>query len=60
MNYLRSKTVNFGLLLAIAGVVQVNLPALQLDPKVQGWLTMGVGIVVVILRSVTNKPLSEK
>ena len=60
MKPLKSKTINFGLLLAIAGVVQVNLPALQLDPATQGWATMVVGVVVVVLRFLTTKPVSEK
>jgi len=60
MKALKSKTVNFGLLLSILGVVQLNLPSLQLDPKVNAYLTMAVGIVVVVLRYITTKPLSDK
>lgn len=60
MKSLKSKTINFGLLLAIAGAVQLNLPALQLDPTTQGWATMVVGVIVVALRFVTTKPVNEK
>lgn len=60
MKPLKSRTIDFGLLLVIAGAVQLNLPALQLDPKVQGWAIMGIGVVVVVLRYLTTKPVSEK
>lgn len=60
MKPLKSKTINFGLLLAIAGAVQVNLPSLQLDPATQGVATMVVGVIVVVLRFLTTKPVSEK
>lgn len=60
MKSIKSKTINFGLLLAIAGAVQLNLPALQLTPETQGWATMVVGIVVVVLRYLTTKPVSQK
>lgn len=60
MKALKSKTVNFGLLLSVLGVVQLNLPSLQLDPGVNAYLTMFVGIAVVVLRYLTTKPLSDK
>ena len=60
MKSLKSKTIDFGLLLVIGGAIQLNLPALQLDPKIQGWATMVVGIIVVILRYLTTKPVNEK
>lgn len=60
LKFLKSKTINFGLLLAIAGVIQANLALLQLDPQTYGWATMGIGIIVVVLRFLTDKPVSEK
>jgi len=62
MRILKSKTVNFGLLLTILGGVQLYLPQLQalLTPTDYGVLTTVVGITVIVLRTVTSQPLSDK
>ena len=59
---LRSKTVWVGLGLSLMGVVQANEAVFQqyLTPEAQGWLTVGVGAVVVVLRFLTTLPLDEK
>lgn len=60
VKYLKSKTVNFGLIVSILGVVQSNIDSLGLDSKTQGLVLIGIGIAVIILRSVTDKPLKDK
>ena len=59
---LKSKTINFGLLLSAIGLVQANLHLItdNLTPTQQGWATIIVGWIVIGLRYVTNKPVSEK
>jgi len=58
----RSKTVWLGLALAVLGVVQVNAEVFNtfLNPQQQGFLTLGLGVAVVVLRWVTTDALEEK
>jgi hypothetical protein len=60
LQYLKSKTVLFGLLLAVASWAQAALVSAPLSPELQGFVGTAIGVVVIWLRSVTNKPLSEK
>lgn len=58
----RSKTINLGLLLVIAGWAQAELHVFtaHLTPSEQGALTSFVGLLVVVLRFLTTGPVSEK
>jgi len=58
MTYLKSKTILFGLLLAIASVAQIFVPFLP--PEYVGPVGAGVGAAVILLRFLTTVPLSEK
>jgi hypothetical protein len=58
MNYLKSKTVLFGLLLTIASIAQMLVPFLP--PEHVGLVGTGVGIAVIVLRFLTSIPISEK
>ena len=62
MNALKSKTINFALLLALFSAAQLNLPAVQsfMTPKVYGWTYLVIAIAVGVLRAVTTQPLTEK
>lgn len=60
LQYLKSKTVLFGLLIAIASWAQTLVVNAPLSPEITGFLGTAVGAVVIWLRSVTTKPLSEK
>ena len=62
MKPLKSKTVNFGVLVAILGAAQANLVSLQdiISPTAYGWATFFIGVTIVGLRAVTTEPLSEK
>jgi len=53
--WLKSWTINFGLLLEIAGVIQIYVDSLE-----YGLATTFVGIVIIGLRFKTNQPLSDK
>lgn len=55
----KSKTVWFGLLVMCLGFVYDNFALLQnvIDPKNYGWILMGIGLVVQILRYLTDKPI---
>lgn len=62
----RSWTINWGLLLALAGYFQDNIaqvmPVIKLyipDEKVGGFLML-VGLVVILLRFKTGKPLEDR
>jgi len=58
---IKSKTINFAVLLAIFGAVQQYLPLVQDQLKDKyGFITIGIAVIVAILRVVTKKPLSEK
>ena len=59
---LKSKTMFFAMLLAGLGAVQEQLPQLQqyVTPQFFGYFSMGVGVVVAILRIVTTQSLSNK
>lgn len=62
MQFARSKTMIFSALLAALGAAQLALPGLAeaLSPKVYGWATLAVAVLVAVLRAVTEEPLSEK
>ena len=62
MNWIKSKTVVFGAILAALGAFQAALPDLQalLSPAVYGYLTTAIGVTVIVLRSVTSVPLEDK
>lgn len=66
----RSKTVYLGLVITLLGYLQANLPlARQLlaplvaPEKLELWmalLTMATGVAVIVVRFLTDGPLSEK
>lgn len=58
-----SRTIWFGftvILLAVAELAQEHLPVLLADvaPKTNAWITLGIGIAIIILRFVTSSPVS--
>jgi VIT1/CCC1 family predicted Fe2+/Mn2+ transporter len=60
MQYFKSKTVLFGLLLAFVGWLQAVLVGAPLPPEVVGFLSTAIGAVIIWLRSVTTVPIDEK
>lgn len=59
---LKSKTILFALLLAIFGAVQASMGVFSayMTPEVFGWFSMGVGVIVAVLRVLTTVPLQDK
>lgn len=56
--YLKSRTIRFGLALTVASCVQMFVPFLP--PKYVGIVGAVVGTVVIVLRFITTLPLSQK
>lgn len=58
----RSKTIRFSLLLAVLGVIEMNLNFLAqyMSAGAFGWVTIAIGAVVAILRVITTLPIDEK
>lgn len=59
---LKSKTAIFGYLITALGLLQANLPDFQaaFAPDTYGLITSGIGFAIIVLRTVTNQPLSDK
>lgn len=55
---LKSRTVLFGLLLAVASAVQVFVPFLP--PQYVGIVGAAVSAAIIVLRFLTTMPISEK
>ncbi len=55
----KSKTMWFSLALVIFGALFDNLSYVQnsIDPKYYGFILIGIGIIVAVLRFVTSKPI---
>lgn len=58
--FLKSKTVLFGLLLAVVSWAQTVVIDAPLTPEMQGYVGTVIGAVIIWLRTQTNKPLSDK
>ena len=54
-----SKTMWFSLLLVIFGAIEAGFPYLQniIDPQYYGVILVVIGIIVAVLRFLTNGPL---
>lgn len=55
-----SRTLDLGAIVAILGVAQANLPDLGFDPVTAGWINVGIGAAIVILRLKTTGPVGDK
>lgn len=55
-----SKTLYFALLVAVFGVLQVNMPMFQavMSPTIYGLVITFIGIVVAVLRVITTAGLA--
>ncbi len=53
-----SKTVDFGTLILAMGIIEQNLPLVREQlGNYYGFIVMGIGIGVIVLRKMTMKPL---
>jgi len=61
---LKSKTYQLAILTALVGFIQANpqliSDTLKLSATQLGWVMSGVGIIAMVIREFTNKPLFEK
>jgi hypothetical protein len=62
---LESRTTLFGfavVLLAALELAQDHLPVLLVDlaPKTNAWITLGIGVAIIVLRFITSAPLTWK
>ena len=59
---LKSKTVNFSLILGGLGILQTNFEQLHaiIPTKYYGICMIAVGVIVYILREMTTQPLKDK
>lgn len=59
---IKSKTIMFGLFLAVLGTIQATLETFStiLTPEVYGVVTVVIGAIVAALRYVTTMPLDMK
>lgn len=62
MNVLKSKTIWFSIILAIAGIIEQSqgLITQLVGPQNSGLIIMTISIVVAVLRVMTTQPLSDK
>ena len=58
----KSKTLMFALALAILGVFEMNVRVFSayMTPQVFGFFSIGISIIVAVLRIVTTLPLDKK
>ena len=55
--WIQSKTMWFAAALTCLGVVQATFEKYPLEPAAQGMILTGIGIVIGVLRVVTNQPV---
>ena len=56
----RSKTIQFSAALSILSAAQAYIGLFNLTPSQQGYAGLALGIVIAILRWITNLPLTQK
>ena len=58
----KSKTLMFALVLAIFGVVEMNVKvfSVYMTPQMFGFFSIGISVIVAVLRIVTTLPLDKK
>ena len=58
----KSKTMIFALMLTVSGVVEASTDFLKtvLTPTTFGYVILGVGVIVAVLRVLTTQPIKDK
>ena len=58
----RSKTHSAAMLIGIIGGLQTFLPTVQqfIDPEIYGPSLVAIGIIMIVLRNVTTRPINMK
>jgi hypothetical protein len=57
---LKSRTVQFGIAIAVLSVLQGFVGYIPANPAIQAIIGCGIASAIVILRFITTQPLSEK
>jgi len=57
---LKSKTVQYGIAIAVLSVLQGFIGFIPANPAVQAVIGCGIAAGIVVLRAITTQPLSEK
>lgn len=62
MTIFKSKTLIFALILAIFGVLEMNVKvfSVYMTPTMFGFFSIGISVIVAVLRIVTTLPLDKK
>jgi len=60
IQFIKSKTILFALLLAVLSVLQGYVGLLPLSPIEQMYVGLAISVVVTVLRIVTTQPIAEK
>ena len=58
----KSKTLLFSVLLSVLGVLQASMDVFTnyLTPQAMGFVTLGVGVIVAVLRVLTTQSVQDK
>jgi len=62
MNYLKSKTLWFSLLIAIGGILEQSQAVVTqlVGPANTGWVMLVISVGVAVLRIITTQPINQK
>lgn len=60
MNFLRSRTILFAIILAVLSIVQGYVALLPITPVQQMFVGCAIAVIITVLRMVTTMPISDK
>jgi len=60
IQFIKSRTILFALLLAVLSVVQGYVGLLPLPPVHQMYVGLAISVIVTLLRIVTTQPITDK
>lgn len=60
IQFIKSRTMLFALVLAVLSVLQGYVGLLPLSPILQMYVGLSISVIVAVLRIVTTQPISEK
>ena len=55
--WVTSRTMWLGFGVGILGVIQATMETAPLDPQTAGFITMGIGVAIGVLRKLTTTPI---
>lgn len=62
MNYLKSKTIWFSVLIAVGGILEQSQSVVTqfVGPANTGWVMLVISVGVAVLRIITTQPINQK